>query len=150
MIFSIKNDSKAPEHIAPGPCCFLGLGHGRGQLLCPPARPCSGSEPARLCPPAPGLGAQNAPGRGLCLCSILKTAVDYLWQFTKNKRPLDKYIGGGGGTMKQILLSVKAGKTPFTLWRNQPMKMLKKTAGRCADRRNGPDPSHGLRRQRCE
>ena len=28
--------------------------------------------------------------------------------------------------MKQILLSVKAGKTPFTLWRNQPMKMLKK------------------------
>ena len=47
-------------------------------------------------PPAPGLGAQNAPGRGLCLCSILKTAVDYLWQFTKNKRPLDKYMGGGG------------------------------------------------------
>ena len=45
--------------------------------------------------PAPGLGAQNAPGRGLCLCSILKTAVDYLWQFTKNKRPLDKYMGGG-------------------------------------------------------
>ena len=28
--------------------------------------------------------------------------------------------------MKQILLSVKAGKTPFTLWRNQPMKTLKK------------------------
>ena len=28
--------------------------------------------------------------------------------------------------MKQSLLSVKAGKTPFTLWRNQPMKMLKK------------------------
>ena len=28
--------------------------------------------------------------------------------------------------MKQILLSVRAGKTPFTLWRNQPMKMLKK------------------------
>ena len=28
--------------------------------------------------------------------------------------------------MKQILLSVKAGKTPFILWRNQPMKMLKK------------------------
>ena len=28
--------------------------------------------------------------------------------------------------MKQILPSVKAGKTPFTLWRNQPMKMLKK------------------------
>ena len=25
-----------------------------------------------------------------------------------------------------------------------------KTAGHCADRRNGPDPSHGLRRQRCE
>ena len=28
--------------------------------------------------------------------------------------------------MKQIQLPVKAGKTPFTLWRNQPMKMLKK------------------------
>ena len=28
--------------------------------------------------------------------------------------------------MKQSLLPVKAGKTPFTLWRNQPMKMLKK------------------------
>ena len=28
--------------------------------------------------------------------------------------------------MKQSLLYVKAGKTPFTLWRNQPMKMLKK------------------------
>ena len=28
--------------------------------------------------------------------------------------------------MKQSQLPVKAGKTPFTLWRNQPMKMLKK------------------------
>ena len=28
--------------------------------------------------------------------------------------------------MKQSLLPVKAGQTPFTLWRNQPMKMLKK------------------------
>ena len=28
--------------------------------------------------------------------------------------------------MKQIQLPIKAGKTPFTLWRNQPMKMLKK------------------------
>ena len=28
--------------------------------------------------------------------------------------------------MKQIQLPVKAGKTPFTLWRNQSMKMLKK------------------------
>ena len=28
--------------------------------------------------------------------------------------------------MKKSQLPVKAGKTPFTLWRNQPMKMLKK------------------------
>ena len=33
MIFSIKNDSKAPEHIAPGPCCFLVWVMGGGSFF---------------------------------------------------------------------------------------------------------------------
>ena len=77
-----------------GALLFFGLGYGRGQLLRPPAGPVRALNRQDHVP-APGLGAQNAPDRGLCLCSILKTAVDYLWQFTKNKRPLDKYKGGG-------------------------------------------------------
>ena len=49
------------------------------------------------------------------MCSILKTAVDYLWQFTKIERPLDKSIGGGGGENgKKDLGRIvqKAGTTP--------------------------------------
>ena len=68
---------------------------GGGQLLRPPAGPVRAlNRQNRISRPRPG--AKNAPGRGLCLCSILKTAVDYLWQFTKIERPLDKCIGGGG------------------------------------------------------
>ena len=112
MIFSIKNDSKAPEHIAPGPCCFLGLGHGRGQLLRPPAgavRALNRQDHV----PAPGLGAQKAPGRGLCLCSILKTFIVYLVQYTKKRRSIDKYMGGGTMNRKDRLLQKQqAGRLP--------------------------------------
>ena len=68
-----------------------------GELLPPPVAPPAGPVRAlnrqdHVSRPGPRSPERSRPG--LCLCSILKTAVDYLWQFTKNKRPLDKYIGG--------------------------------------------------------
>ena len=64
-------------------------------------------------PPAPGLGAQNAPGRGLCLCSILKTFIVYLVQYTKKQRSIDKYMGGGTMSRKDRLLQKRqAGRLP--------------------------------------
>ena len=65
-------------------------------------------------PPAPGLGAQNAPGRGLCLCSILKTSITYLVQYTKKRRSIDKYMGGGGYTREKdrLLQGQQAGCSP--------------------------------------
>ena len=70
-----------------------------GQLLPPPVAPPAGPVRAlnrqdHASRPRPG--AKKAPGRGLCLCSILKFWAVDLWQFTKIERPLDKYIGGGG------------------------------------------------------
>ena len=65
-------------------------------------------------PPAPGLGAQNAPGRGLCLCSILKTFIVYLVQYTKKQRSIDKYMGGGGTKIKKagFLKKQQGGRLP--------------------------------------
>ncbi|MFR5990493.1 MAG: hypothetical protein ACLUGP_08980 [Faecalibacterium prausnitzii] len=76
------------------------------------------------------------------MCSILKTAVDYLWQFTKIERPLDKSIGGGGKIKSNQPLAIAGhGEQRLIIWRNQTNEDVEKTAGHCVDRRNGPDPS---------